>query len=310
MSEPTRSRRQKPRTGFTLIELMVVVAIIVVLIAILAPSLERAMGAAQAMKCLTQLGNTAKAFLTFSREHNGTLPGGLRFDETEEWKNSWMGFEIGYRGPEGTITYVNVPAGTDGNAVWVGGSAGVSQDEQPPGGTRYWRCMKVGTLVPYIGGFNMAPKLYRCPSVDIGTLHSGIGSNGLFDYTSVALFAGAKAALIPATTNVRSGPTWRWQSMPTPILIEEAPNSSLNGCCPDNIWGNVDRIGRNHSSGGQYVAIDASAHRLEFTGDGGAAVWDFKTSAPSGRPITLGGDYLDDGPFTSPGYQFGLWNGL
>lgn len=301
-----RSRKK----AFSLIELLVVVSIIVVLIAILVPSLERAMGAAQAMKCLTQLGNVSKAFITFSRDHNGTLPGALKFDEPEEWMNSWMGYEVGYRGEEGTITYVDAPAGTDGNVVWVDGTAGVSQDEQPPGGTRYWRCMKVGTLVPYIGGFSMAPKLYRCPSLDMGGLQSGIGSNGLFDYTSVALFGGAKASLIPATTSVRNGPQWRWQSMPTPILVEEDPEHSVNACCPDNAWGNVDRIGRNHSTGGQYVAADTSAHRLEFSGEGGAVVWDFKTTSPSSRPITLGGDYLDDGPFTSPQYQFGQWNGL
>jgi len=68
--------RAGPRTsatGFTLIEVLVVVAIIALLIAILLPSLSLAREQAQRVVCLANMSNMPKAALAFSMEHKGYL---------------------------------------------------------------------------------------------------------------------------------------------------------------------------------------------------------------------------------------------
>ena len=65
---PATSRR---RTGFTLIELMIVVAIIAVMIAILIPSLARAREQAKIIKCMANMKAMSVGVLTFSEDHNG-----------------------------------------------------------------------------------------------------------------------------------------------------------------------------------------------------------------------------------------------
>lgn len=69
ISEPTR--------GFTLIEVLVVVAIIALLIAILIPSLSRARENARCAVCLSNLKQMVQAVNMYTVDHKGTLPGPL-----------------------------------------------------------------------------------------------------------------------------------------------------------------------------------------------------------------------------------------
>lgn len=59
--------------GFTLIEVLVVVAIIALLVAILLPSLSLAREQARRVVCLANMSNLPKAALSFSMEHKGYL---------------------------------------------------------------------------------------------------------------------------------------------------------------------------------------------------------------------------------------------
>ena len=59
------------RPGFTLIELMIVVAIIAIMIAILIPSLARAREQAKIIKCMANMKAMSMGMLTFSEDHNG-----------------------------------------------------------------------------------------------------------------------------------------------------------------------------------------------------------------------------------------------
>jgi prepilin-type N-terminal cleavage/methylation domain-containing protein len=61
--------------GFTLIEILVVVAIIAVLISILLPSLARARSFARRSVCMNNQRELARAFFIYSRDHNNLLPG-------------------------------------------------------------------------------------------------------------------------------------------------------------------------------------------------------------------------------------------
>jgi prepilin-type N-terminal cleavage/methylation domain-containing protein len=61
-------------TGFTLVELLVVIGIIAVLIAMLLPALTKAREAANRIKCAANLHNTGLAAYAFAVEHRGAFP--------------------------------------------------------------------------------------------------------------------------------------------------------------------------------------------------------------------------------------------
>ncbi|MEM6562245.1 MAG: prepilin-type N-terminal cleavage/methylation domain-containing protein, partial [Planctomycetota bacterium] len=60
-------------TGFTLVELLVVIGIIALLIAILLPSLQRARDSAQAVACASNVRQLSTSLLTASTELKGTI---------------------------------------------------------------------------------------------------------------------------------------------------------------------------------------------------------------------------------------------
>jgi len=68
--------------GFTLIELLVVISIIVLLVAILLPSLQRVRKQARAVVCRAQLHQWGILYETYAAENNGYLP---------DWGPSWRG---------------------------------------------------------------------------------------------------------------------------------------------------------------------------------------------------------------------------
>ena len=163
--------------AFTIVELMVVITIVVVLIALLLPNLTRARATVRAVQCRSNLHQTGVASSGFWADHLGSLPG-----------------------------------------VWYGGYAG-SEPWQ-----RAWLRKEVysgypddGVLLPYIGDRNAAEKLYRCPGLEKGEFHSGVGSNGMFDYTMVQAFSGAKMFNLPRMATLQHPVTSQLVDMPAPL---------------------------------------------------------------------------------------------
>jgi prepilin-type N-terminal cleavage/methylation domain-containing protein/prepilin-type processing-associated H-X9-DG protein len=69
---PTHARN--PRTGFTLVELLVVIGIIALLMSILLPSLSRARRAANSVKCLAALREIGNGFNIYAANFRNTWP--------------------------------------------------------------------------------------------------------------------------------------------------------------------------------------------------------------------------------------------
>jgi prepilin-type processing-associated H-X9-DG protein len=64
------------RTRFSVVELIVVIAIIAILTALLMPALQRARGHAQAASCMNNLKQLGLAFQIYAMNHQGQLPAG------------------------------------------------------------------------------------------------------------------------------------------------------------------------------------------------------------------------------------------
>src|SRR5690606_14806279 len=67
--------RRRLGAGFTLIEVLVVVAIIALLVSILLPALSRAREQARTTQCLTQLKQMGTAIVMYAGDNKGYLPG-------------------------------------------------------------------------------------------------------------------------------------------------------------------------------------------------------------------------------------------
>ncbi len=77
------------RAGFTLIEIVVVISIILILAAILLPVFERAVKSAEAISCLMNVRNIGYAVQLYTSDYDGLLPPALVEIPNTTQKNCW-----------------------------------------------------------------------------------------------------------------------------------------------------------------------------------------------------------------------------
>ena len=71
---PSRPQSADSQTGFTLVELLVVIGIIAILIGILLPALNKARAAAQETVCMSGLRQFGAGFIAYSDANHGSIP--------------------------------------------------------------------------------------------------------------------------------------------------------------------------------------------------------------------------------------------
>ena len=232
------------------------VAILVLLLAILTPSLQRAKGFAVDMTCRSQFHQLGLAFTTLAANHNGRLPGlwGPPWTGSERWQWSFMGSEA---------------------------FSGTYRPAAP--------CTAVGTIVPLVGGEDEARRIYRCPGQKPGVLFSGVGSNGMFDITMVQSLPGAMLSKLPLRATVVLKSIGATPDVPLPVVVEEDPDQNINHQNVDMGHTAYNRLGSWHVGGsGNYLAVDGSAMHLNFNGGVGPEAWDWVARAPNGAMRNIG----------------------
>ncbi|MCC5842675.1 MAG: type II secretion system protein [Verrucomicrobia bacterium] len=272
MRIPPYSGSHQERSAFTLIELLVVIAIMVLLIALIFSSVESSVSRARAAACQSNMRQLGLGVIAFTVDNEGRLPGAYGNSANRNVRNGgpFVGKEVLI--PEASYTlWLNAP------------------DE-------------VGTLTEYLNiGSGDARRFYRCPALPQGAFDSGIGSNGMFDYTYIKAFGGVKLYTIPATSALRHD--GRTISMPTPLFMEEDPYAWSNNMYIDPGFSNADRLGTWHpKNAGHYIAIDGSVQVIRSRNDGqGPRGFDWKAGANPN-------DFENTGtPFWDSNISYGQW---
>lgn len=94
-----KERRAKLCSGVTLVEILVVIAIIAVLAGLIFASTRGISQRTNRLKCQTNLRQLGMAFQLYTSEHNGRLPG-----QGIDYRNRWMHQVAPYLGVEDTTT--------------------------------------------------------------------------------------------------------------------------------------------------------------------------------------------------------------
>ena len=220
---------------FTLIELLLVVAIISILVSILLPSLMRAREKSKYAVCLTQKDQNYKLIMTGLMDHNQKLP---RF-KYHDWNQA----------------HTTLPDyDTDD---WTGAGNRKGKMVNPVAGHYYGSDDDWHRSNPLHAPPHPIQKIMRCPSLKKGkqgTPNTGtFGSNGAFDYSFPQSLGGLFVEHLDLSIQ------WLGNDRPTPLVLEEDPrmNMGFGKYYVETAWGNGDTLGEWHDFGrkGSYLGL-------------------------------------------------------
>ena len=199
---------------FTLLELLIILAIIGILITLLIPSLTKAREATKHALCISNKKQHYTTIFTYSKNNSGkyprTYPNGENEADVEDDEGNWYG--------------------TTGRSV--------------------------NMVNPILGRYSSNDYSYlRCPSIELGVLGSGVGSNGVYDQSVIGAFSNSFIATIN-----HKGYQWpNWLPFTTPfIVVEKLESHTNNGTNMEGNHANQDERAVPHMNRGSYIAIDGT----------------------------------------------------
>jgi prepilin-type processing-associated H-X9-DG protein len=296
----------------TLLELVVVVAILAVLLALLLPAVQKVRAASQRLACSNNLKQIGLG-LHHYHEARGAFPGGLKSDWSDSFPLlSWMGRLLPYVEQEPLwrqteIAYRTDPLQTQ-NPPHLGMSALVPVYACPAGGVPLLAAQDDGSpiaLSPYRGvnGTNLSAVdgvLYlnsavRIADITDGTsntllvgesppLNAGADSRGAW-YNGVGLTDGSRVYGSPEVVlgvrenNINSGYPGVFQNCPRQPA-SYGPGTQGNPCDLFHFWSP-------HAGGANFLLADGSVHFLSYAADPLLP----KLATRAGGEVVPAGDY-------------------
>ena len=138
----------KNNKAFTLVEMLVVIAIIGILAGMIIPSLRRARETARKVKCASNIRQLYLATISYANDNNGSIPNAYSSEDYDMISGVW-------KGHNGWVTWYKYKSHKN------------SYGDNPPDELRtYWwgdkgeDCIRNGLLYPYMGG---DIRTYICP---------------------------------------------------------------------------------------------------------------------------------------------------
>ena len=227
--------------GFTLVEVLVVVSIIVILVGILVPSLERAMAASQRGRCAANLKGIGTALGTYLNDSLARV-----YPKTQKWYGLFgqLGEAAGYNTKNDNTT-----TDADSDGIMDAYDADTNQD------------VLGRPLNPYLGitGQGGEVKIAECPSDAGGTTVLDSDNNDVMEATSSNVFRSTGSSYIDAFGAFRTGIQGAFGANPmqaaaakpasSKILVGDAPLYGENKYAADrkNRWHQSNKARREYN---------------------------------------------------------------
>lgn len=250
------------RLCFSLIELLVVVAVIAILMSIILPALKSARERARDVACSANIGQVARGFLYYAADWGDLLPGG----KSDHYLDA---------------------AGNEVTLDWLG----VARDKASWGDAP-----KRGTIFRYVGD----ERAYVCPTHKLANEVANYEDAEIEHRTSVTAPTILTAAPIPLLIATRYPDEPWWDENPVPprglltrrmmpmILAEEHTNWYLMKS-KDSSWVTVDMFtDRHHGKGGMGFIDGHVEHRVMTRKRGAYIAYNLVMELADGRYVSLG----------------------
>ena len=178
------SDRRTSRRGFTLVELLVCIGLIVMLIAILLPALRKSVEAGRQVSCLNHLRQISQATQMYCLDNDGVFPSAAGTDEVNSVAGMQKSDWIYWKNTTGTPPYTDVQKSA--LARYLGGSIPAvfrcpsdSCDVRPP---NPWG------PEPYLYSYSMNGWIGASPTLSLALFHHWLQAKDIVDPSEVILF--------------------------------------------------------------------------------------------------------------------------